>query len=81
MKHREQLIEDMKTLAEMEFSNGTDNFKPIENILNVYLDKYGADKELNEFRSTYLEERHRGFYEEAKRREERKYDELKRWLD
>lgn len=68
MKHREQLIEDMKTLAELEFKNGTDNFKPIESILNVYLDLYGQDKDLNNFRSSYLEERHRGFYEEAKKK-------------
>jgi hypothetical protein len=67
MKHREQLIEDMKTLAEMEFKNKTDNFKPIESILNVYLDLYGQDKDLNNFRSLYLEERHRRFYENGRR--------------
>jgi hypothetical protein len=68
MKPREQLIEDMKTLADLEFRNGTDNFKPIESILNVYLDLYGQDKDLNNFRSLYLEERHRRLNEEAKKK-------------
>ena len=60
-----KLREEMETLAILEFSNGTNNYKAIGQLLSKYVRLYPNEKWLTEFRSSYLSKRHMGFSEQA----------------
>lgn len=70
MKTREQLRAEMKGLAIRELSSQADNFKQIGVLLDEYIREYKADKWIDDFRYSYLSERHQGFYEEQKAKQE-----------
>ena len=69
---QEELKEEMQTLMNLEWSNKTDNFKPIGKLIDKYIQTYKPDKWLDDFRYLYLSERHVGFYEESKLQREKK---------
>jgi len=67
MKSREEMLNMMRMLAiEESQNNEIDNFNEILALKDKYVEIYGTDRNLFNFRSNYLDERHKRLHNNAK---------------